>query len=504
MDVMLNRWLLYQTLSCRIWGRSALYQSSGAFGFRDQLQDVTALLHTDPGAARAHILEAARHQFEEGDVLHWWHPPGGEGVRTRCSDDLLWLPYVTAAYLAATGDEAILDVEAPFLHAPPLAPDEHDRYARFEPGPETGTLYEHCLRAFRRCTATGRHGLPLIGSGDWNDGLDRVGIEGKGESVWLAWFLKATLLAFEPVCERRGDSATAMMLRSRARMLLEAVEKSGWDGGWYRRAYYDDGSPLGSASNREARLDNISQSWSVLAGGDPDRTRKAMQAVLDQLFDGSATARRAPRPGAVVSPGLLRLFWPPFDRTHRDPGYIKGYPPGVRENGGQYSHAAAWVGWALTEMGKGELAHEVFNALNPVSRAASRELATLYRVEPYVTVADVYSHRPHTGRGGWTWYTGSAAWAYRLGLEAILGIRRQGAALAIRPCIPSSWPAYEVAYRVGGATYRIRVENPDGVNSGVVAIRLDGSALEDDVLPLVDDGRVHEVSVRLGRGGGPR
>jgi cellobiose phosphorylase len=287
-------------------------------------------------------------------------------------------------------------------------------------------------------------------------------------------------------------------------MLLEAVEKSGWDGGWYRRAYYDDGSPLGSASNREARLDNISQSWSVLAGGDPDRTRKAMQAVLDQLFDGSATARRAPRPGAVVSPGLLRLFWPPFDRTHRDPGYIKGYPPGVRENGGQYSHAAAWVGWALTEMGKGELAHEVFNALNPVSRAASRELATLYRVEPYVTVADVYSHRPHTGRGGWTWYTGSAAWAYRLGLEAILGIRRQGAALAIRPCIPSSWPGYEVAYRVGGATYRIRVENPDGVNSGVVAIRLDGSALEDDVLPLVDDGRVHEVSVRLGRGGGPR
>jgi cyclic beta-1,2-glucan synthetase len=506
LDLLVNRWLLYQTLSCRIWGRSALYQSSGAYGFRDQLQDVLALVHTEPARARAHILEAAAHQFEEGDVLHWWHPPSDEGVRTRCSDDLVWLPFVTAAYIDATGDDSILEETAPYLHGAPLGPDEHDRYTRFDRTPGEDSLYGHCLRALRRAYRTGRHDLPLIGSGDWNDGLDRVGIEGKGESVWLGWFLRFTLLAFARIGEVRDDTETATSFRNQAETLRAAVEKAGWDGSWYRRAYYDDGNPLGSSVNRECRIDNLSQSWAVFARGDPERTRRAMRSVVDGLWwrggksrTGAADRRRGGVPEPTGDPGIWCLFWPPFDRTARDPGYIKGYPPGVRENGGQYSHAAAWVGWAFAELGDGAMAHAVFRALSPVEHSATPEACELYRVEPYVTVADVYSFPPHLGRGGWTWYTGSAGWTYRLALEAILGIRRRGESLELRPCIPPGWPGYQVRYRFGTSTYAIRVENPDGASGGIVETSLDGQALESATVPLEDDGAVHEVRVRMGK-----
>lgn len=492
-DPLINGWLLYQNLACRIWGRTAFYQSGGAFGFRDQLQDSGAFAALQPQLMREQILLHAAQQFEAGDVTHWWHPePIGRGMRTNFSDDLLWLPYLTEQYLHATADLAILDELRPFLVAPPLAPGEDEHYLKPEISTHQASVFEHCCLAIDKSLALGTHGLPLMGIGDWNDGMSRVGREGRGESVWMGFFLIAILERWIPLCQQRGATQRATIYQNHRDQLLAAVNTSGWDGSWYRRAYYDDGTPLGTHTDTECRIDALAQAWAILSkAAPPERANQALDALEDHLVDSEA--------------GLIRLLHPPFVNTPKDPGYIKGYVAGVRENGGQYTHAACWVVRAMAEAGRRQAAADLLRRLSPLWHTRNPEAVSRYKVEPYVVAADIYGAEPHVGRGGWTWYTGSAGWLFRVTLESILGLRvEEGRTLVLQPKVPDSWPGFEITYRApdGSTTYHITVTIHSSAKA-ITSATLDGLPIHTthDSLrwPIANDARSHTLAVHMGQ-----
>jgi cyclic beta-1,2-glucan synthetase len=485
MDIMMNGWLLYQTLACRLWARTAFYQAGGAFGFRDQLQDSLAFLHADPSITRRQILINAAHQYQEGDVQHWWHEETHKGIRTKFSDDLLWLPYSVSRYIEQTGDDNILSETVPFLQSAVLSEEELERYEDTIVSEETGSLLEHCLRAIHQALKFGEHGLPLMGIGDWNDGMSRIGAKGRGESVWLGWFLLDILKRYI----RLGDGIISMEIIEQFEMHIRNLEHNlnhhGWDGTWFRRAFSDSGNWIGSSKNKECRIDAIAQAWAVISQGtSTDRQSRAMSSFDRELVDRDLN--------------LARLLTKPFDETRPSPGYIQGYPPGIRENGGQYTHGVIWgiVAWAMLD--RRDKAFELFSILNPITHTDTFREVQIYENEPYAMSADVYTASPHQGRAGWSWYTGASGWMYQAGLEYILGIKLQGDQLFIQPCVPAEWNSFAIDYRYGKTVYSLTIycTHDHGVPVKWV---LDGKDSGNQLfLKLIDDGEDHQVEVHLG------